>query len=42
MLSVLVEIENRAPEATLQFKREADAIKPQGEIKRKLWNIFRC
>ncbi|XP_047016334.1 histone-lysine N-methyltransferase 2D isoform X1 [Ictalurus punctatus] len=28
-----VEVENRAPEATLQLKREADGLKPQGEIK---------
>lgn len=36
--SVVVEVENRAPEATLQLKREADGLKPQGEIKCKLQN----
>ncbi|XP_060794449.1 histone-lysine N-methyltransferase 2D isoform X5 [Neoarius graeffei] len=29
-----VEVENRAPDPTLQLKREANGLKPQGEIKR--------
>lgn len=39
MHSVVVEVENRAPDATLQLKQEADGLKPsQGEIKCKLQN----
>lgn len=38
MHSVVVEVENRAPEATLHLKREADGLKSQGEIKRMLEN----
>ncbi|KAK3547847.1 hypothetical protein QTP86_031953 [Hemibagrus guttatus] len=32
-VSELAEVENRAPEATLQLKREADGVKPQEDIK---------
>lgn len=35
---VVAEVENRAPEATLQLKREAAGLKPQEDMKCKLHN----